>query len=292
MALAAALTATASCGASSTTPAPAGPGPSSEPDLRSCADLSRDGKNDNNCVRTLQRLLNHRGANLPVEGIFGEHTYDRVRQFQQVRGLSETGLVDEGTKEELDKYPMEDEEWDLRTHCVDLLQDSQGPCVLSLQRLLTQHGAKVSDTGKYDQQTVEAVRQFQSEHNLQASGATDSATKNELYDPRNSQRAEVNEECPDSECKVLNYDTVTEIADFFDTSPLFQGPLRIAKDTSIGVACTWPFKATVLRVLCGAIIPWTIDFIAEFFREARDNQKCIKISFRGKPEDAIQQIEC
>jgi SH3-like domain-containing protein len=46
-----------------------------------------------NEVKTLQTLLNYRGAGLTVDGIFGAITEDRVREFQQAMQLVSDGIV-------------------------------------------------------------------------------------------------------------------------------------------------------------------------------------------------------
>lgn len=48
-------------------------------------------------VRILQQLLNFKGFTLEVDGEFNSRTQDAVKQFQQIKGLPSTGIVDAQT---------------------------------------------------------------------------------------------------------------------------------------------------------------------------------------------------
>lgn len=48
-------------------------------------------------VRELQELLNANGANLTVDGVYGNNTANAVRQYQQSKGLSVDGIAGEQT---------------------------------------------------------------------------------------------------------------------------------------------------------------------------------------------------
>ncbi len=59
------------------------------------------GSADTNAVKAAQTQLNKYGANLVVDGVFGSGTRASVVQFQANRGLSQTGVVDLATWQEL-----------------------------------------------------------------------------------------------------------------------------------------------------------------------------------------------
>ena len=48
-------------------------------------------------VRILQQLLNFKGFNLEVNGEFNSCTQDAVKEFQQMKSLAMTGIVDTQT---------------------------------------------------------------------------------------------------------------------------------------------------------------------------------------------------
>lgn len=258
-----------------------------EPDLRDCEDLSVNDRKNSNCVTTLQFLLNTRGAHLPATGLFLENTLARVRQFQSARGLPDTGVVGDRTKEALYDYPPNGEEWDLRTECVDLRADAQGQCVRSLRHLLVQYGEQVPSTGEYGPETIEAVRHFQRNHDLPQSGVTDSITKQGLYEQLGSVtppdwHAEVHD-CPGPGCGsvYLDQNTVASIIEDFDTGTIVRETIV---DVVLHFACALLFKATTLHFSCTKIGEWIIDIFMGKLRKAQADQSCIQISFETTPE--------
>lgn len=48
-------------------------------------------------VRVLQQVLNFKGFNLGVDGIYGSSTQEAVKDFQQTKGLAGDGIVDAQT---------------------------------------------------------------------------------------------------------------------------------------------------------------------------------------------------
>jgi hypothetical protein len=133
-------------------------------------------------VAALQHVLNLRGAHLDEKGFFGPITADRVRQFQQARGLESDAVVDSETRQALYDMPAIDADWDIRTECVDLHLDAEGDCVKSLQHLLNQHGAHLTGTGLFATKTDAAVRLFQKTHGIVEDGNVGVPTKRLLYD--------------------------------------------------------------------------------------------------------------
>lgn len=161
---------------------------------------------------------------------------------------------------------------DLRTDCVDLNQGAQGRCALSLQHLLIQYGAPLEGAGTYGPRTAEAVRQFQLDHGLPATGATHSMTKEALYDNLGAKVF-----CPSPECGwYLGRTTTASIADALDRHPL----LAQAATTAIPELACAQLKKEGFKVVCEEIVRPTIDFVIELFRQARDNNECVRVSFQ------------
>lgn len=63
--------------------------------MPSYSTIKRGSRGDS--VRTLQTALNNAGYSLDVDGIFGDNTYNAVRQYQRANGLSVDGIVGTNT---------------------------------------------------------------------------------------------------------------------------------------------------------------------------------------------------
>lgn len=63
--------------------------------MPSYSTIKRGSRGDS--VRTLQTALNNAGYSLDVDGIFGDKTYNAVRQYQRANGLSVDGIVGTNT---------------------------------------------------------------------------------------------------------------------------------------------------------------------------------------------------
>ena len=135
------------------------------------------------CVAELQYLLNSRGANLSVDGIFGSLTTAAVRAFQSNHRLVVDGIVGPQTKGALYASGVAST-WggiDLRFDCGTLQIGSSGACVAELQNLLRKQGAGIAVDGIFGPLTDGAVRNFQASHGLAVDGIVGPQTKAALY---------------------------------------------------------------------------------------------------------------
>ena len=134
---------------------------------------------------TMQQRLKDLGYyTIKVDGIFGSGTQRAVRWFQQVNGLSVTGVADNATQQLLYSsaakpatgYPSGDQ-------YVTLSRSSQyNAAVVPLQRRLKSLGyLSGSVDGYFGSQTYRAVRNFQSRNGLSVTGVADPYTQEVLY---------------------------------------------------------------------------------------------------------------
>ena len=134
---------------------------------------------------TMQQRLKDLGYyTIKVDGIFGSGTQRAVRWFQQVNGLSVTGVADNATQQLLYSsaakpatgYPSDDQ-------YVTLSRSSQyNAAVVPLQRRLKSLGyLSGSVDGYFGSQTYRAVRNFQSRNGLSVTGVADPYTQEVLY---------------------------------------------------------------------------------------------------------------
>jgi len=114
-----------------------------------------------NYVFLLQFILNQNGANLTVDGVFGNRTAEAVRNFQENNSLAVDGIVGTNTWRTLltmAPYPI-------------LRNGSRGVYVTFLQQLLESNLIPVGNIdGIFGNQTETAVRQFQENNNLSVDG--------------------------------------------------------------------------------------------------------------------------
>ena len=136
------------------------------------------------CVVELQSLLNRYGAKLTLDGIFGSNTYDAVRSFQSSRGLTSDGIVGVNTKAALySSIPTPSTQLDLRsTACPTLIRFGEvDGCVSTLQALLNAKGWSLTVDGDFGNNTLAAVKAFQTSRGLTADGIVGANTKSALY---------------------------------------------------------------------------------------------------------------
>ncbi len=196
--------------------------------LDNCPTLARGYQGG--CVNQLQAELNTiDGANLPVDGTFGDATQAAVEAFQQAHGLQQDGVVGAATKQAIDAalteparpasapassaptlvLPVDDR--NLLPYPFDIpdlgicpplapqiFEYSDGVlapqgCVASLQQSLDAVGFDVAITGDYEANTYAAVWNFQLAHSgdygLSATGSADSSTISALDKIANSPAA-------------------------------------------------------------------------------------------------------
>ena len=121
-------------------------------------------------VRRVQRVLvRSKGLAPPdLDGLFGSRTDQAVRAFQQSAGLVVDGIVGPLTWAQLPAY---------REASPDLAQGSLGPVVARLQKVLqTGFGYAGTIDGLYGPLTSGAVKQFQQQASLAATGAMNEPT--------------------------------------------------------------------------------------------------------------------
>lgn len=172
-------------------------------------------------VRELQRLLNIKGAVLPIDGIFGAQTKNAVIRFQQANNLIADGVVGRFTWATLRRetpapiklvdvcrnydpaqflhqtsainwleiqlsYRVRREflqRWDLAPVIPDpmLQQGSVGTAVRRLQGLLSAAGVAIAIDGNFGPTTRAAVIQFQRQQGLVADGVVGDRTWDQLF---------------------------------------------------------------------------------------------------------------
>ena len=99
-------------------------------------------------VEAIQYLLRQNGADIEVDGDFGEQTDEAVHAFQQKNGLTVDGVVGPET-------------WGVLFVAVQ--KGDQGDAVSAVQTLLNVQGQDVEVDGDFGDQTEGAVKRFQTD---------------------------------------------------------------------------------------------------------------------------------
>jgi peptidoglycan hydrolase-like protein with peptidoglycan-binding domain len=107
-------------------------------------------------VEAVQYLLRHRGADVQVDGNFGDQTVGAVRDFQQANGLPVNGIVNEKT-------------WQALWVTVQS-GDTDSDAVRAAQTLLNRFNKNLDVDGDYEDLTEAAVRAFQQQKGLPVNG--------------------------------------------------------------------------------------------------------------------------
>ncbi|NBC31147.1 MAG: N-acetylmuramoyl-L-alanine amidase [Alphaproteobacteria bacterium] len=132
-------------------------------------------------VVEVQTLLNRHGADLTVDGKFGQKTAAAVRAFQEQKGLPVTGSVDDKTLAALRKPPAQVPSAPPATGGGGVLKEgAKGPAVQALQRALNARGAKLTVDGHFGPNTKTAVINFQRSRGLSPDGIVGPKTKSAL----------------------------------------------------------------------------------------------------------------
>ena len=162
-------------------------------------DLSVGSSGDS--VRVLQLFLSYISAfndfvpAVTVDGDFNTQTEDAVRAFQKYKGLNETGIVDEETWNQiyyeyrniLEDIPANNTQAITEPYPgVELRQGMNGESIRLIQEYLSYIALffrsvnTVATTGYFGPGTAAAVRRFQTEFGLPATGVVDEATWNRI----------------------------------------------------------------------------------------------------------------
>jgi SpoIID/LytB domain protein len=155
-----------------------GPVPPPPPPTTPGLPLAKGARGD--LVRTLQQGLNTHGLRVYVDGIFGNQTEGAVRTFQTARGLPATGIVDQATWNLVTTPPSAPP---ATTPGLPLAKGARGDLVRTVQQGLNTHGLRVYVDGIFGNQTEGAVRTFQTNKGLPATGIVDQATWNAVLAP-------------------------------------------------------------------------------------------------------------
>lgn len=121
-------------------------------------------------VKRLQRAFARMKTLGPsdVDGVFGPRTTQAVKDFQQSNGLAIDGVVGPATWAKINPY---------REASPTLQSGALGPVVAMLQRTLkTGFGYAGGIDGVYGAATEAAIRQYQTDRGLPASGVVDERT--------------------------------------------------------------------------------------------------------------------
>lgn len=123
--------------------------------------LAKEGHRGAN-VSTVQYLVTAHGHATEADGDFGPNTEAAVTAFQQAKGLDADGAVGDQTWPAL---------------VVDVAEGAQSPDAVNAAKVqLNKHGANLPLDGAFDAATTDAVKAFQADHELNASGAVDGPT--------------------------------------------------------------------------------------------------------------------
>jgi len=149
-------------------------------------------------VRTLQQQLNSYGYNLTADGIFGNNTLTAVKSIQTSKGLPADGIVGPQTWSALGTTHSSQS----GTTTSTLRYGSTGGSVTLLQQKLNSFGYSFSADGVFGNNTLTAVKSFQSSRGLAADGIVGPQTWSALGSVTSSQSTSNN---TDQGSAVLKY---------------------------------------------------------------------------------------
>ena len=183
-------TATQTPGAATATPTPT-PTPTPSPTPESAYDTSiftrvlRSGNTGRDVTLTQQRLkeLSYLSS---VSNVYDEATIAAVKQFQKLHNLTSDGLAGSSTftilfSDSAMPYSGDLDSYEALHIYYGTVNASQTAAVTKLQGALRDLGYSVSVTGKFDENTHNAVVQFQMRNNLTTDGVAGPSTQYLLY---------------------------------------------------------------------------------------------------------------
>lgn len=113
---------------------------------------------DKMAIRTIQKKLNDLGYDAgPVDGVKGEKTIEAIKSFQTNFNLEADGIVGDKTKQILESISL-----------------------VEIQRKLNQLGYNCNAYGTRDDNTIEAIKDFQQKNGLAPNGIIGEQTKSAL----------------------------------------------------------------------------------------------------------------
>lgn len=111
-------------------------------------------------VLAAQRMLTRAGFPVPLNGIFDKRMLAAVRGYQLSRQIPVTGEIRNNTWMALQRNAPPR----------PLKLGAAGPAVRDLQKMLNENGVLTRTSGKFDAQTLAAVKDFQRTHGLKVDG--------------------------------------------------------------------------------------------------------------------------
>ncbi|OLT49152.1 hypothetical protein BJF85_09695 [Saccharomonospora sp. CUA-673] len=123
--------------------------------------VSPERSNPPQTSRVAQHLLNFRGADLEVDGVFGSVSGAAAREFQEEQGLTVDGVVGPQTFAEL---------------IAERRSGSDGHAVRAVQTALNKYGAGLEVDGSFGPVTDTAVKEFQDANDLTVDGIVGAIT--------------------------------------------------------------------------------------------------------------------
>jgi peptidoglycan hydrolase-like protein with peptidoglycan-binding domain len=139
-------------------------------------------------VSKMQQRLNHHGAALSPDGVFGNNTLSSLQQFQSKLGLSPNSIVDRQTADALMMPSIFPGDAQVISQ-VEGLKLGDGltfgtfnlrPRVSRLQQLLTIHGSFTKTDGMFGPKTKSALNIFQVAHDLTTTDEVNGSTADAL----------------------------------------------------------------------------------------------------------------
>ncbi len=146
-----------------------------------------------NYLRTISRYKNSIPL-IVIDGIYGEETKEAVKEFQRQNSLPVTGIVDERTWDAIYLEYLQIAEATDTPVCIEAFPSADfilspgavGEEVYFLQLMLIALGNKFDNipklplNGKYEKETIDAVKKFQEKTGKETNGETDNLTWNDI----------------------------------------------------------------------------------------------------------------